>query len=200
MAEFNTRETLLLKIRDSEDEQAWGQFVELYTPLVFSYCRRRGLGEHDASDVTQEVMRAISRAITKFEYDPAKGSFRSWFYTVARSKLNNYFTKQARQPLAGGTAVEQQLENIPDASEERDWEIDYKRQMFAWAAEQVRPSFKEHTWQAFWKTAVEDQDPEAVGRDLGMNRGAVYAAKARALKALKECVQSVAGEWDLDVV
>ena len=200
MTQYNTRETLLLKIRDRGDEVAWGQFVELYTPLVYAFCRKRGLAEHDASDVSQEVMQAISRAIGNFDYDPEKGSFRSWFYTVVRSKLNNFFRKQAQQPAAGGTTIMKMVSEQPDSNEEHDWELDYKRQMFDWAATKVRDLFNEQTWTAFQKTAIDGEDPATVGTELGIGRGAVYAAKARVIRALRERVQSVAGEWDLNVV
>mgnify|MGYP003679279582 CR=1 FL=1 len=179
---------------------AWGQFVELYTPLVYAFCRKRGLAEHDASDVSQEVMQAISRAIGNFDYDPEKGSFRSWFYTVVRSKLNNFFRKQAQQPAAGGTTIMKMVSEQPDSNEEHDWELDYKRQMFDWAATKVRDLFNEQTWTAFQKTAIDGEDPATVGTELGIGRGAVYAAKARVIRALRERVQSVAGEWDLNVV
>ena len=200
MTDYKTRKTLLLKIKDAEDDQAWGEFVELYAPLVFSFCRKRGLSEADASDVTQEVMRAIARSIENFDYDPEKGTFRSWFYTVARSKLNNFFKQQMRRPTAGGTAVMQLINEQPDSSEEHDWELDYRRQMFDWAAEKVRGQFTEPSWRAFWKTAVDDEEPAEVAVELKISRGAVYAAKARVIAALRERVQMVAGEWDLDVI
>ncbi len=197
---YNTRETLLLKIRDHDDAVAWGQFVELYTPLVFTFCRKRGLAEHDASDVSQEVMRAISRAIGNFDYDPETGSFRSWFYTVVRSKLNNHFRKQAQQPVGGGTTMMEMVNEQPNSNEEHDWELDYKRQMFEWATARVREIFNEQTWTAFWRTAIDGDNPATVGTDLGIGRGAVYAAKARVIRALRERIQSVAGEWDLNVI
>lgn len=201
MRDYQTRKTLLLRIKDADDGDAWSEFVELYTPLVFSFCRKRGLAEHDASDVTQEVMRSVARAIEGFDYDPEKGTFRSWFFTVTRSKLNNFFRKQARAPVAGGgTVMMDMINEQPDPKEERDWELDYRRQMFDWAAERVREKFAAQSWQAFWRTAVEDEDPAEVAADLGMTRGAVYAAKARAIAALREQVQNVAGEWDLDVI
>lgn len=201
MADFKTRKTLILKIRDSGDAVAWGEFVELYTPLVFGFCRKRGLTEADASDVTQEVLRAIAIAIEKFEYDPEKGSFRSWFFTVARSKLYTFFDKKQRQPQAGGgTTMMRMISETPDPSEEQDWELDYRRQVFHWASERVKDKFSESGWKAFLMTAVEGKDPAETADELGMTRGAVYAVKARVIAALKDEIASVAGEGDLDVI
>ena len=92
------------------------------------------------------------------------------------------------------------IQEQPNPKEEHDWELDYRRQMFQWAASKVRERFSDHAWQAFWRTAMEERDPERVAEELNMSRGAVYAAKARVIGALRESVQSVAGEWDLDVL
>lgn len=199
--DYHTRKTLLLKIKDTGDQEAWGEFVELYTPMVFSFLRKRGLSEDDASDVAQDVMRAVARAIENFDYDPEKGTFRSWFFTVARSKLNDFFRKQKARPMAGGgTAFMQLINEHPDPREEHEWELDYRRQMFDWAVEKVRHQFTERSWRAFWKTALDDEDPAEVAAELQLSRGAVYAAKARVIASLRERIQTVAGEWDLNVI
>ena len=102
-----TRASLLLRVRDAKDEAAWVQFVQIYTPLIYGYCRSRGLQESDAADVTQEVMRAVARAIARFEYDPQRGKFRNWLLTVVQSKLHNFLAQQQRQPaLAGETTLQ----------------------------------------------------------------------------------------------
>ena len=201
MSDLRTRETLLLRIKDGGDGDAWEDFVEIYTPLIFGFGRKQGLGEADASDLTQEVMRSVFRSIQSFEYDPNKGSFRSWLYTVARRRYCDLIAKQSRRPLArGGDTGQMMIQEHPDPKEAHDWELDYKRQMFLWATGKIRGNFTDNAWKAFWATAVEERDPEQVGAELEMSRGAVYAAKARVIGALRECVQSVAGEWDLDVV
>ncbi len=199
--DYRTRKTLLQKIRDADDAVAWGEFVDLHTPLVFSFCRKRGLSEADASDVSQDVMRAIASAIEKFEYDPAKGKFRSWFFTVARSKLYNFLNKERHRPVAdGSTAVMRLINEQPDPGEEKDWELDYRLQVFRWATEKVKPQFSERSWLSFWRTAVENEDPAQVAVELDSTRGAVYAAKARVINALRECVQEAGGDWELDVL
>jgi RNA polymerase sigma-70 factor (ECF subfamily) len=197
---YRTRKTLLEGIKDSRNAEAWGEFVDLHTPLVYSFCRKRGLSEEDASDLAQEVMRAIALAIGNFEYDPARGRFRSWFFTVVRSKFYTFLEKEKRRPLAvGNTAVLRLSDAQPSSGEDRDWELDYRRQVFRWAVSRVRPQFSGASWDSFWRTAVQSEDPAAVASDLRTSRGAVYAAKARVIGALQECVQRVGGDWDLDV-
>ncbi|MEM7143946.1 MAG: RNA polymerase sigma factor [Verrucomicrobiota bacterium] len=193
-----TRETLLLRIRDESDSHAWNEFAELYTPLVQRYCRKRGLSDADTADITQEVLAAVSRAIKNFEYDPEKGTFRSWFFTITRNRVFTHFKKQKKQPQGTGrTTVHQLLEQQPDEKEAADWDLDYKKHMFEWAADKVRPEFKEQTWEAFWQTSVDESKPADVAESLGISVGAVYIAKSRVIARLRQRVQSVTGEIDL---
>jgi RNA polymerase sigma-70 factor (ECF subfamily) len=187
-----TRASLLLRLRDADDERAWQDFVEIYTPLIFRYCHGRGLQEGDAADVAQETMRAVAKAIGKFDYDPQRGKFRNWLLTVAQSKLHNFLARQERQPaLAGETTLQRHLESAPSHVDESNWEADYYRAIFNWAAGRIRGEFQESTWQAFWRTTIEERDGKEVAESLGMSVGAVYVAKSRVIARLKEEIQGV---------
>lgn len=201
MAGPQTRNTLLLRIRNDGDDYSWGEFVELYTPLLFSFSLKRGLQPADAHDVVQEVMRSLARALRNFEYDPAKGTFRSWLYTVTRNEVNRVLKHNAKRPLTGGSSVVALLDSTPDAKEERDWDLDYRRQMFHWACERARPDFSEQHWRAFMLTALEGKRAEEVAAELECTKAAVYIAKSKIVKRLREIIHSVAAEsWELDAV
>ena len=77
----------------------------------------------------------------------------------------------------------------PLADDSAEWDAEYERRLFAWAAEQVRADFQDRTWQAFWQTAVEGRPARQVGEAIGMSAGAVYVARSRVLARLKEEVQ-----------
>ena len=71
-----TRASLLLRIRDGQDKEAWRQFVEIYAPLIYGFARKRGLQDADAADLMQDVLRSIASAVGRLDYDPRRGSFR----------------------------------------------------------------------------------------------------------------------------
>jgi RNA polymerase sigma-70 factor (ECF subfamily) len=104
-----TRASLLLQLRDAQNAAAWEQFVAIYTPLIFWFCCRQGLQEADAADVSQEVMRAVARAMQSFDYDPRRGKFRNWLLTVVRSKVSNLLRNRQRQPEPAGQSTVQAL-------------------------------------------------------------------------------------------
>src|SRR3954452_4030470 len=89
-----TRPSLLLRLRDPRDQQAWTQFVDLYGPLVYGYDRKQGLQDADAADLMQTVLQAVSAAAGRWQFDPRRGTFRGWLFTIVRNKLRNFLASK----------------------------------------------------------------------------------------------------------
>jgi RNA polymerase sigma-70 factor (ECF subfamily) len=182
-----TRASLLLRIRNSRDSEAWSQFVEVYAPLIYGYARRHGLQDADAADLVQDVLRTVSSAVKKLNYEAEVGTFRGWLFTVARTKLSDLVSRrQSPGRGTGESAMQQFLQNQPVATAEEEWNTDYERRLFAWAAERVRGEVQDMTWQAFWQTTVEGKSGKEVSSVLGMTVAAVYLAKSRVMLRLKD--------------
>jgi RNA polymerase sigma-70 factor (ECF subfamily) len=190
-----TRATLLVRLRDAGDEDAWRQFLELYGPVVYRLYRHRGLQDADAADLTQEVLRAVAAGAGQLDYDPERGTFRGWLYGVVRNKLRDFLSRRCRQPQATGDAATLGiLQAIPAADDESDqWEREYQRRLFAVAADKVRTVVDDATWQAFWRTAVDGQPARDVAEALRMSVGAVYVAKSRVVARMKQQVAEIEG-------
>ncbi|HEX4589836.1 MAG TPA: sigma-70 family RNA polymerase sigma factor [Gemmataceae bacterium] len=199
MADFPaTRASLLVRLRDPLDGAAWGQFIALYAPLIYGYVRKQGLQDADAADLCQDVLAAVAGAVGRLDYDPARGSFRNWLFTVVRRKLINWRNARKNKVAASGDTetrrlLEQCPANFQDGSggSADEWQAEWDRRLFAWACEQVRPTVTASTWQAFWQTAVDCQAGKKVAADLGMSVAAVYLARSRVTARLKELVRSV---------
>jgi RNA polymerase sigma factor (sigma-70 family) len=190
-----TRPSLLVRLRDVNDADAWREFVRLYTPLVFNHCARHGLQEADAADVAQEVMRVAAGAMPEFQYDAGRGKFRGWLLQTTRHRLHKFFAKQRRAPqTASETTIERFLDQVPGADEQARWEEDYRQRLFDWAAEKVQPEFQPATWDAFRLTAIESVSVKEAGEKLGISIGAVYIARSRVLARLRELIETVADE------
>jgi RNA polymerase sigma-70 factor (ECF subfamily) len=192
-----TRPSLLVRIRDPQDERAWAEFLEIYTPLVYRVARQKGFQDADADDVVQEVFRSVASAIDRWDPDPAKGSFRGWLFRIARNHMLNHLAGRRRQPRGtGDTDANRQLGERASPSEEDSamFEAEYMRSVFGWAVERVRGEFREPNWQAFWQTGVEGKDAALVAETLGMSIGAVYKSKSRIMARLRAVIRQVEGD------
>jgi RNA polymerase sigma-70 factor (ECF subfamily) len=194
MSDFpSTRASLLLRLRDPQDQAAWREFVTIYAPLVYGYLRKQGLQDADAADLCQEVLAAVAGAVGRLHYDPNRGFFRNWLFTMVRHKLLDWRRLFHHRLLGSGdTGTHKLLDQLPAPdTTEVEWHRQWERRLFAWACEQVRPHVTDATWQAFWRTSVDGEPSQQVAVDLGLTVAAVYHARGRVLARLKELVQSV---------
>ena len=78
----------------------------------------------------------------------------------------------------------------------QEWEREYRRQIFARAAERVEAASDQGMWAAFWRTAVLEEDPSIVAADLGIEVGTLYVRRSRMLARVREAAESIAREWE----
>jgi RNA polymerase sigma-70 factor (ECF subfamily) len=192
----NTRPSLLVRIRDPQDERAWREFLDIYEPLVYRLARRKGFQDADARELTQEVFLAVASAIDRWDPDPTRGSFRGWLFRIARNLMINLLARQRRHPQGTGSSdIKRLLEEqaAPVGEDSALFDRQYKREVFRWAAEQIRGQFRETTWRAFWLSSVEQREIKEVAETLGLTAGAVYIARSRVMARLRETVEGLDG-------
>jgi RNA polymerase sigma-70 factor (ECF subfamily) len=187
-----TRASLIVRLRDDADQAAWREFVEIYRPVVFRLARRRGLQDADADDLAQQVLAAVAGAVGRWEPDPARGRFRAWLNRIAHNQIINALTRRAPDRAAGGDADRLADQAAPQGPDSELLRTEYRREVFQWAARQVRGEFRADTWQAFWQTAVDGRPVTVVAAELGKGPGAVYTARGRVMRRLREKI----AEWD----
>jgi RNA polymerase sigma-70 factor, ECF subfamily len=184
-----TSRSLLERLK-ADDAAAWDRLVALYTPLLYRWCRRRGLRDQEIADVLQDVFQAVATHIAGFRKERAGDTFRGWLRTIARNKVNDHLRRRGREPEgAGGTDAQARLAGVPEsAPPESGSSSDDRadRLLLGRVLDLIRGEFEPRTWQAFWRTAVEGRSPAEVGDELAMSPGAVRVAKSRILRRLRE--------------
>jgi RNA polymerase sigma-70 factor (ECF subfamily) len=179
--------SLLERLRQPAPEPAWNRFVELYSPLLFHWARRLGLQQEDAADLVQDVFAVLVRKLPEFTYDRDK-SFRCWLRTVIRNK----WRENLRRRVIGVAAGDGQMEDVagPDDTEAFA-EAEYRQFLMTRALQIMQTQFQPTTWKACWEHLIAGRPAAAVAAELGISEGAVYVAKHRVLRRLREDLEGL---------
>jgi RNA polymerase sigma-70 factor (ECF subfamily) len=178
---FTTPPSLLQRLRESPEQATWEKFVDMYTPLLVAWSRRLGLTEHDVADLVQDIFTILVEQLPRFRYDDQK-SFRAWLKTVLQNRWRRLSQKRAAEMPAGS-----HIDELPNPG---GWyeleEEEYRRYLVRRALELMQTDFEPATWRACWEFVVNDRPAADVAKQLGITVNAVYLAKGRVLRALRE--------------
>ncbi len=181
--------SLLERLRRPEEQAAWQRFVQLYTPLLCHWAGRLGLQGQDVADLVQDVFTLLVQKLPQFRYDPQQ-RFRGWLWTVLVNKHRERRRQKALVLQADQDSIPEP--EVPDVAEAVS-EAEYRDFLTRRALELMRAEFRPATWQAFWECVVHERPGAEVARELGLTENAVYLAKGRVLRRLR---QELAGLLD----
>jgi RNA polymerase sigma-70 factor, ECF subfamily len=189
--------TLLSELRARRPE-AWERFVRLYGPLVYRWCRGANVSPENAADVVQEVLAVVLGSLPQFHRDQPHDSFRGWIATITRNKVREQFRRRRGKAEArGGSTAQRQMAEIPQPPEPSEESILPDAQsnvcLSRRALEVIRAEFEARTWDAFWQVSVDGRAPAHVASDLEMTLPAVYMAKYRVLRRLRQLLRELPG-------
>ncbi len=186
----DTRNSLIARIHDPGDDDAWNEFVQIYQPLVQQFIQRHGLQYADAAEVTQEVLSRVAASIESWDPAHEQCTFRGWLYRITRNKTIDFLRKRKIElsKVAGQDFGLSQIAS-PTESESHEFQAEYEKQLFQWAARKLKPSFKPVNWNAFWMSTVEGISIEEVAASLKIECGTVYVARSRIMAKLSEVIQ-----------
>ena len=195
-----TRNSLIARLPNALDGEAWDQFVDIYRPLIFRLARNKGFQDADAHEIAQEVMLAVAGAVERWKPDPQQGRFRDWLFRIAKNLMIKYLTRRKFRALASGRAeVDVILNEQPGSEVDPDiLVLEYRRELFRWAAEKVQNQVTERTWKAFWITSVEGVESKHAAEELGMTVGAIHIACSRVRKRIRDEIAPFEEAQDAD--
>jgi|SRR5579863_4217204 len=187
-----TRHSLLARLSDPTDIEAWSEFVEIYQLAIFRYSRACGMQDADAWEVVQRVLIVVHRKIANWEAASRPGAFRAWILRTAHRVCLEAIRESRRCVRAsGGDASDDQMRNIAAADEVDDTIGNWERWAFCYASGIVEREVDPKTWRAFWLTAVSGVPARDAAAELGMQVGSVYTAKCRVLARIQDIVQDL---------
>lgn len=189
-----TRGSLLIRLRQPGNQEAWREFASLYEPLIYRLAARKGFQHADAQDLLQDVLAAIARGIDRLEIGEGKGRFRGWLFRISRNLIVNALEKRERLVLGSGDSdICERLAQEPalSAQEQTAYVLEFRRELFHWAARSIRQEFQPTTWTLFWRTSIVGDPIADTARELGLSLGAAYAARCRVLARLRKKIEEL---------
>jgi RNA polymerase sigma-70 factor (ECF subfamily) len=185
---FTTPGSLLAQLQDPQEQRAWDRFVEIYTPFLYSWSRRVGVPRQDAIDLVQDVLLLLVEKLPEFRYDPNR-SFRGWLRMVMLNKHRENLRRRHVAPLTASDSLLDDLASpsVGDAFEEQE----YRRHIVGRAFQLMQSEFQPNTWKACWEHVVSGRPAADVARELNMSEGAVYVAKCRVLRRLRQDLEGL---------
>jgi RNA polymerase sigma-70 factor (ECF subfamily) len=193
---LRTRVSLLLRLRQTpQDQDAWGEFVDRYGWQIQAWCRRWGLQEADAEDVTQTVLLQLATRLQAFTYDPTQ-RFRGWLKTLTHHAWSDFLS--TRRPVLTGSA-DSDIEYLLSTAQARDdltqrLQEAFDQELLELASARVRERVEPHTWEAYRLTTLEGLSGAEAAARLGMQVGTVFKARSKIHKMLQEVVRELDGE------
>ena len=177
-----TSQSLLMRIREPADSEAWSRFVHLYGPLIPKWGRRAGLSADDAAELAQDVFALLVRKLPEFRYDPSK-SFRSWLKTVT---VNRWREQCRRRSLPIAATSSSALVQLPEPAEDRQfWESEYETHVIRRTMGLLKSEFRSPTWEALQRYVFDGESPDQLAQEYGLSVWTIYAAKSRLIKKLR---------------
>ena len=206
-----TRMSLIERLADWEDQRSWDDFYQTYWRLIYSVSVKSGLSPDEAFDVVQETVLSVAKQWKKGQqYDPAKGSFKTWLMNITRWRIGDQFRKKQRNPAAmnqsGGTpdgdgdlrntATIERLQG-DDGEEilERMWENEWKFNLSEVAIARVKKLVSPKQFQIFHAYVIKDWDVAQVKKELGVSQSQVYLAKHRVGGLIKKEIEKLKAEF-----
>jgi RNA polymerase sigma-70 factor (ECF subfamily) len=190
---LNTSATMLSRVRDPADREAWDEFVARYGPRIRQWCRRWKLQDADVEDVTQDVLLRLAQKLRDFRYDPTR-SFRAWLKTVTHHAWRNFVDSQRKGVGSGDTAILAMLNAVeaPDSLVEH-LDEEFERELTEEAMVRVRARVAPHTWEAFRLLVFDQLSGAEVAPRVNMQIAMVYVARSKVQKMLREEILKLQG-------
>ncbi len=194
-----TRESLLSRLKDWNDDESWREFYDIYRRLIFGTALKAGLTEQEAEEVVQETLISIAKTIKDFKYDPQKCRFKSWLGHLTHKRIADRFRKRGRESLLrednlGGTSKTPVMERIPDVGGvdlDAIWEDEWRQKVLEAAIARVKSEVGAEQYQMFDFYVLKKMPVRKVAADLGTSVGRIYLAKHRVAKLIKKEVKAL---------
>jgi RNA polymerase sigma-70 factor (ECF subfamily) len=186
--------SLLDRLADSQDADAWQRLIDLYSPLIRGWLSRLQVPVQDVDDCAQEVLSVIVREITHFQHNGRPGAFRAWLRSITVNRVRELWRRRGEGPVPGQLRSDlDQLED-PHSDLARHWDQEHDAHVVRQLLEVVKEECRPGVWEAFSRQVLDGEPAESVAAELHTTPNAVLIAKSRVLRLLRQRARGLVGE------
>jgi len=164
---------------------AWLRFDRQYKKYLLSICGKYGLRGAEAEDVVMRVEEKLRYQIKK--YQPEKGKFRPWLWTITRNASWDELKKARRKH-------EVAVDNVPELSGEDPndgWDKEYQQYCTNEALEAMKSEVKPQKHQIFKLYCIQGKPAKEVASALDVSVNVVYMTKNELMPLFEKLVKAV---------
>jgi RNA polymerase sigma-70 factor (ECF subfamily) len=188
---YMTRGSLLVRMQNMDDTDAWETFYQRYSALIFSFSLKRGCSEQMCNDVLQETMVTLMRIMPKFEYNRKKGQFRSYLLKIVHNHIINAYRRDKKYLLVEPddhalSASAANADKTPQQQVCDEWDKEWQQHLMRIALDRVADRLTPKTMEVFRMYVLEQTPVNEVCEKMDVNRNTVYQHRARVIRMLQE--------------
>jgi RNA polymerase sigma factor (sigma-70 family) len=191
-----TRDSLLSRLKDWQDDVSWRDFFNTYWRLIYGVALKSGLSEQEAEEVVQETLITVARRIPEFKYDRSVCTFKTWLMNLTRWRIIDQIRK--RRPALPNRDLQEErpgavvMEQLPDPATlilDEVWDEEWRRHLLDAAVREVKLKVNPEHYQIFHLCVFKERPVKQVAAELGVGIAQVYLAKHRVGAALKRQIK-----------
>ena len=190
-----TRKSIIEKLGDWEDQEAWNRFHQTYWRVIYAFAKQSGLTNEEAMDVVQETVLSVAKQFRNGQFNREAGTFKSWLRNLTRWRVADQFRKRKaqiddsphRSPSdTGGTMTFDRFADGNEPFSEDAWEREWQKNALEVACRRIREQVSPRQYQIYDCYVLQEWDVARVCRELGVNTAQVYLAKHRLQKLFRK--------------
>ncbi len=181
-----TRPSLLIRVKNPQDQEAWAEFYEIYAPLLYRFARSRGLNHADAEDVKSQCCEALVRQIPTFDYERHQGGFKAWLYVMVKRRVIDRLRRRTEHQLDSA-----ELRQLPAAETQDVWDLQWREHHLRYCVNSLRPTVRAETWAVFSLLIEEQLTVGEVATRLGITTNQVYKTRRRMLELIRRRIREL---------
>lgn len=194
-----TRESLLSRLKNFGDDESWREFFDIYAKLIYTTAVKAGLTDAEAQDAVQETFLSVSKSMPAFQYDPNRGSFKTYLMRLTRWRIKDQLRKRQGYPQyplhnARESTATDPVERIADPAgcdPAEVWEEEWEQNLFAVALERIKRRVEPKQYQLFDLSVFQGWSVKKIAATLNISPARVYLAKHRISAALRAEVKAL---------